>query len=255
MANRRMFSRDIVKSDLFLDLPISAQALYFHLGMDCDDDGFCGNPKMIMRMTGCNIDDLKLLIVKGFVQQFDSGVIVITHWKTNNYIRSDRYRETIYRQEKSMLCENCGVYIMDTNGIPMVDQRLTQYRIGEDKKYRVGKEEPPSPTRDQSDIPTDDEATDFERLFDYTFEKYPKKSAPAVARQVWCRKISSVVPANRKAVAKLLFDGMQAYIDDYSKNNEDDIQFRYIPKFSEWVEQYSDYWIKKAEKRQQNGGA
>ena len=93
MADKRMFSLKIVDSDLFLDMPLSSQCLYFHLSMRADDDGFVNNPKKIIKIIGANEDDLKILIAKGFVIVFERGIIVITHWKINNYIRNDRRKE------------------------------------------------------------------------------------------------------------------------------------------------------------------
>lgn len=103
MAEKRMFSKTIIDSDAFLDMPLSTQTLYFHLSMRADDDGFINNPRKIQRMIGCGEDDLKLLITKRFVIIFESGVIVIKHWRMHNYIQKDRYKETVYRKEKSML--------------------------------------------------------------------------------------------------------------------------------------------------------
>lgn len=103
MAERRMFAKTIIDSDAFLDMPLSAQALYFHLSMRADDDGFINNPKKIQRMLGCAGDDLKLLIAKRFIIPFESGIVVIKHWKIHNYIQKDRYKETVYQQEKMML--------------------------------------------------------------------------------------------------------------------------------------------------------
>ena len=105
MAKRRMFSQQITESDSFLDMPLSAQALYFHLGMTADDDGFVNSPKRVQRVIGANDDDLKLLVAKKFVIAFDSGVVVIKHWKINNFIRSDRYTPTVYADEMAMLYE------------------------------------------------------------------------------------------------------------------------------------------------------
>ena len=105
MAKRRMFSQQITESDSFLDMPLSAQALYFHLGMSADDDGFVNSPRRVQRVIGANDDDLKLLIAKKFVIAFESGVVVIKHWKINNSIRSDRYTPTVYEEEKAMLYE------------------------------------------------------------------------------------------------------------------------------------------------------
>lgn len=126
MARKRMFDMEIVDTDLFLDMPQSSQNLYFHLGMRADDDGFVSNPKKIIKIIGANEDDLKLLIIKKFIIPFDSGLIVIRHWKLNNYLRKDRYTETIYKEEKRLLNEDeNGVYEL---GIPNGNQRYTQYR-------------------------------------------------------------------------------------------------------------------------------
>lgn len=103
MAERRMFTKKITESDAFLDMPCSTQVLYFHLNMSADDDGFVNNPKKIQRMVGCSDDDMKLLILKSFIIVFESGVIVIKHWKMHNYIQSDRYKPTDYTDEKSLL--------------------------------------------------------------------------------------------------------------------------------------------------------
>lgn len=103
MAERRMFAKTIVDSDAFLDMPLSAQALYFHLSMRADDDGFINNPKKIQRMIGASDDDCKLLIMKRFIIAFESGVIVIKHWRIHNYIQKDRYKETLYKEEKRQL--------------------------------------------------------------------------------------------------------------------------------------------------------
>ena len=98
-----MFSNSIIDSDKFLDMPLSTQALYFHLGMTADDDGFVGNPKKTVRSINCTEDDLRLLIAKGFVFCFDSGVIVITHWNIHNSVRKDRKKATLFLDEKRLL--------------------------------------------------------------------------------------------------------------------------------------------------------
>ena len=103
MAERRMFAKTIIDSDAFLDMPLSAQCLYFHLSMRGDDDGFINNPKKIQRMIGTTDDDLKLLIAKNFIIPFESGIVVIKHWKIHNYIRGDRKKETVYPEEMSLL--------------------------------------------------------------------------------------------------------------------------------------------------------
>ena len=141
MADKRMFSLKIVDSDLFLDMPLSSQCLYFHLSMRADDDGFVNNPKKIIKIIGANEDDLKILIAKGFVIVFDQGIIVITHWKINNFIRKDRYKPTMYIDQKQQLyqTEN-GAYISEEKvGCHLVDQRLSsgQPSIGKGRLDKV----------------------------------------------------------------------------------------------------------------------
>ena len=101
MAERRMFAKTIIDSDAFLDMPLSTQALYVHLSMRADDEGFINNPKKIQRMIGATDDDRKLLIAKSFIIPFESGIVVIKHWKIHNYIRGDRIHETKYIEERA----------------------------------------------------------------------------------------------------------------------------------------------------------
>lgn len=119
MANKRMFSLSIVDSDAFLDLPLSTQALYFHLNMRADDDGFISNPKKISRTIGASEDDLKLLIMKRFVLVFEDGVIVIKHWRMHNTIQKDRYKKTNYIDDLKQLSikENGAYTFMETGCI------------------------------------------------------------------------------------------------------------------------------------------
>ena len=135
MAERRMFAKTIIDSDAFLDMPHSTQLLYFHLSMRADDDGFINNPKSIMRNTKCNEDDLKLLITKKFIIPFESGIVVIKHWKIHNYIAKDRYKETKYKDEKALLSlDDNNSY---THCIQPVYKMDTQDRLGKD---RLGKD-------------------------------------------------------------------------------------------------------------------
>lgn len=157
MAERRMFAKTIIDSDAFLDMPLSAQALYFHLSMRADDDGFINNPKKIQRMIGASDDDARLLIAKQFIIPFETGVVVIKHWKIHNYIRNDRYKATIYTNEKALLVtEKSGEYSLgipsgyqtDTVGIPDGYQMDTQDRI---VKYSVVKSKDVMPVSDETD--------------------------------------------------------------------------------------------------------
>lgn len=162
MAERRMFAKSIIDSDAFLDMPLSTQALYFHLSMRADDEGFINNPKKIQRMIGASDDDLKLLIAKRFIITFESGIIVIKHWRIHNYIQKDRFKETLYQEEKAMLsvkdnnaytlAEDCmdttcihDGYIMDTQ------DRLGKDSIDKDSIGKVSIEEKPAPKKPQKE--------------------------------------------------------------------------------------------------------
>ncbi len=130
-----MFSKKITDTDTFLDMPLSSQALYFHLNMHADDDGFVSNAKTIKRMIGSSDDDLKLLLTKQFIFAFESGVVVIKDWKIHNYIRKDTYNTTIYGDEKEQLEQDAnGSY---TLRLRAVDEPSTQVRLG---KVRLGKD-------------------------------------------------------------------------------------------------------------------
>lgn len=156
MARRRMFSIDVVDTDRFLDMPSSTQALYFHLGMRADDDGFVASPKRTTAMCGCSADDLNLLAAKGFVRPFESGVLVIVDWKKNNLLRPDRYTPTQFQKEKAQL------------GIPAVNQstyqRVPQVSIGKDSidKVSVKRErKADKPPRPRFTPPSEDEAINY----------------------------------------------------------------------------------------------
>lgn len=130
MAERRMFAKTIIDSDAFLDMPLSTQALYFHLAMRADDEGFVNNPKKIQRMIGASDDDCKILASKRFILTFQSGIIVIKHWKIHNYIQSDRFKETVYLEEKTMLAlDDNKAYTERIQDVSTLD---TQYSIGKD---------------------------------------------------------------------------------------------------------------------------
>lgn len=118
MAEKRMFSKKIIDTDWFMDMPASSQNLYFHLSMRADDDGFVASPKRIIKLIGATDDDYRILISKKFIIPFESGICVITDWRINNYLRNDRYTETVYKQEKqSLTVDENGRYNL---GIPTV---------------------------------------------------------------------------------------------------------------------------------------
>lgn len=179
MAERRMFAKTIIDSDAFLDMPLSAQALYFHLSMRADDDGFVNNPKKIQRMIGASDDDCKLLVLKRFILTFESGIIVIKHWKIHNYIQKDRYKETVYLQEKAMLglnesnayteCIQSG-YSLDTQvrEVQVIDS--TEIEIEQEKKKKgkaTSRFTPPTLAEVQAYCKERGNNVDAERFIDY----------------------------------------------------------------------------------------
>lgn len=166
MAERRMFAKTIIDSDAFLDMPLSTQALYFHLSMRADDDGFINSAKKIQRMLGCGDDDLKILLSKNFIIPFETGVCVIKHWKIHNLIQKDRYKPTIYTEHKDKLSlKNNNVYTMDTEWIHDVSSLEPQVSIG--KVSQV-----------ESRL---DNLAEFE-LF---WLNYPKKKSKGTALKAW----------------------------------------------------------------------
>lgn len=169
MAERRMFTQKIIDSDAFLDMPLSSQALYFHLNMRADDDGFVNNPKRIQRTIGASEDDLKLLIAKRFVIGFESGVLVIKHWRMHNTLRKDRYNPTQYQEELALLdVKDNNAYTeripelpepkiesVATAWQPHGNQLATQCSIGKDSIGKVSIEECIAPSdSDESEQPT-----------------------------------------------------------------------------------------------------
>jgi hypothetical protein len=134
MAEKRMFAKTIIDSDAFLDMPLSSQALYFHLSMRADDEGFINNPKKIQRMIGASDDDLKVLIAKSFIITFDTGIIVIKHWKIHNYIRGDRVQATKYQEERNLLeVKENGAYTLcdDLCEMSATEKRKIAYKESE----------------------------------------------------------------------------------------------------------------------------
>ena len=172
MAERRMFAKTIVTSDAFLDMPMSARCLYFTLGMFADDDGFVNNPKSILRQIGASEDDMRVLLGKKFILTFDTGVIVIKHWRINNYLRNDRYHETTYVEEKKQLSiDKNGAYT--ESGIPMVYQRYTESSLDKTSidKTSIDKSESIDGTPTQDDVKNyckeRENSVDAERFFNY----------------------------------------------------------------------------------------
>ena len=180
-----MFAKTIVDSDAFLDMPLSTQALYFHLSMRADDDGFINNPKKIQRMIGCSDDDLKLLIAKSFIITFESGIVVIKHWKIHNYIRNDRYKETVYKEEKQQLSEKenkAYTFVGIPDGRQLVYQTETQVRLGQVRLVQdsIGQESIDKPVRHKygeykNVLLSDEDLVKLETEFPYDYQERIEK--------------------------------------------------------------------------------
>lgn len=146
MRNRRMTSVSVIRSDFFLDMPLSAQALYFQLNAEADDDGIVANPKSVMRLIGANLNDFDILLAKKFLIKFEDGTIAIKHWRVNNTIPKDRYKPTEYQENMSLLyLKDNGIYTLDsTKGTPCLQvvstggyKVDTQDKISKDKRIEV----------------------------------------------------------------------------------------------------------------------
>lgn len=140
MAERRMFTKKVTDDDNFMSLSSSAQALYLHLSMSADDDGFCNQVSISMFKAHASVQDLQALLEKRYIYQFENGVIVIKHWRMANALRKDRYTPTAFKEELAKLdVKENGAYTWLPDGCQVVAKRLPQDRIGKD---RIGKDSP-----------------------------------------------------------------------------------------------------------------
>lgn len=179
MANRRMFSRDVVMTDDFLDLPPTTKALYFFLNLEADDDGFVGNPKTIMRLVGTTKEDMKLLIEGNYVLLFNSGVVVITDWTEHNSIRKDRKKPTRFAEEMQQIALVEGNKYQWLSDVQPTDNQLTtkcqtngcigEDRIGEDRRGEVREEKQPTP------------ATPFNQDFANLYKSFEQETGKALS--------------------------------------------------------------------------
>lgn len=210
MAEKRMFSKQIIDSDAFLEMPLSTQALYFHLSMRADDDGFLNNAKKVMKIIGANQNDYDLLVAKSFIIQFLDGICVIKHWRINNYLRKDRYTETIYQEEKAMLTmQPNGRYSLKDSiremddfpvGIPLVDRSDTQNRI---EKNREEKNSIYSAEKLHDEQSLDD-------FFESIWKLYPIKKGKG-----------QVSTSRKKALQKIGYDQIGRCVDRFLKDMSD----------------------------------
>lgn len=240
MAQKRMFDKTITNADDFIEMPDSSQNLYFHLSMNADDDGFINNWKSIIRMTGHKEDDLKVLIMKNYIIPFESGVIVIRHWRINNYLRNDRYIPTKFQKElQDLYIDNNSVYQMDTTGIPSIDK----ISIEENSIDKISIEE----KRDTcSEIITDRndqklKNRDLEREFEELWKLYPRKVAKKKALEHY--------KTSRKngTTFEEVESGLYNYLDYIVKEK---IDANYIKHGSTWFNQecWNDEYLVKRKK-------
>lgn len=178
MAEKRMFSREVVESDVFLELPLSAQALYLHICMEADDDGFVNNANRIRKVVEASQQDYQVLFDRGYLLRMANGLVVVAHWKICNSIRKDRYKPTVYQSEykKLKICDN--VYTMDPDG-----ERLP---------------EPVTP------VPQDKTVQKFEEFW----KAYPRKEHRALAEQEYAMLIMQGISED------MLIASAKAYAND-----------------------------------------
>lgn len=224
MAERRMFAKTIVLSDEFLDMPLSARCLYFTLGMLADDDGFVNSPKAIMRQCGASLDDMNVLLAKRFILQFEDGVVVIKHWRINNFLRNDRYKETAYLDHKeSLTIGDNGAYSI--SGIPNVVYQSGIPSIGKDRigKDSIGEEKE---AQKRFTPPTISEVSDYckekgysinaERFVDFYASKgwmvgKNKMKDWKAAVRGWSSRDKADAPSNAPADSAWISDAVEQY--------------------------------------------
>lgn len=241
MAQRRMFSKKVTDTDTFLDMPLSTQALYFHLNMHADDDGFIDNTKTIQRMVGSSDDDRKLLVAKQFLLPFENGLVVIKDWRVHNYIQGDRYHKTQYINEKSQLIvEENNMYTRRVQDVSNMDTqvRLGKDRLGKDSKDILsGSDEPDSKSIQKSER---------DQMFETIWKLYPKKSGKANAKKDFDKAIKSGVDP------ELIKSKLEEYLKQI-KAKQTPQQF--IKQGSTWFHQsgWEDEYDFTPEVRQTNG--
>lgn len=232
MAERRMFAKTIIDSDAFLEMPQSTQLLYFHLSMRADDDGFINKPRAIMRVVGCKEDDLKILAAKKFIIPFESGIVVIKHWKIHNYIAKDRYTETKYKEEKATLgLDENGSY---TNRIQIVDDCATQVslgkgREGEDRVDTIEAGCDNESKRSKANKPSNK----YEADFDSFWSLYPRKKNKDQAMKTYNGKRDSGITHDH------VIECLTNYLAEIKARNTDIQYVKYAASFLNNMEDYA----------------
>lgn len=221
MASKRMFSIHVIDTDLFMDMPMSSQLLYFHLALRSDDDGFVGSPKKIKNMIGASDDDLKLLIAKQYVIPFDDGALVIKHWRVHNTIRMDRYTPTVYTEDKDLLdVTESGAYEIRSDLAP----------IGCHRENRENRIESKANNEEQL-------KADFEKIYAI----YPKKEGKANAfrtYKAWVTTGRKVCGSNTRLSNFLIYRAVKRYVD---KQKEAGTEMQFYKQFSTLMNNITDY--------------
>lgn len=237
-----MFAKTIIDSDAFLEMPISARLLYYDLGMRADDDGFVNSPKKIMKFIGASLDDMNILILRKFILPFDSGVVVIKHWRIHNYIRKDTYNETNYKSEKSMLelDENKAYKLLDNSRVEVfrglsVDEQSTQVRLGKVSidKNSIDQDNINNIVQKSSNetaIIVSKKVSDkqLEEEFDKLWEHYPKKRGKEQAKNKY------ILARKQGTTYEEIAEGLKRFII-YCKAEK--IEEKFIKHGSTWFNQ------------------
>lgn len=246
MAEKRMFAQSVIESDLFLDMPATAQMLYIHLCMNADDDGFNDKVKTIQRMVGATAKDLNLLIEQEFLISFPSGVHVVRHWKRNNTMRTDRYTPTVHREEFSMLeyDNETKCYFLVSTGCtdpvstgctdPVPQNRKEENRV-EEKRINI------TSIASAPDAPVAPAPRNhFSQEFESVWEKYPRREGKKKARDAFIKARKEGVPLDD------IMKGVDAYAAMIKRENK---ETQYIAHGSTWFNQRrweDDYSAKEA---------
>jgi hypothetical protein len=202
MANKRMFSQNVIENDNFLELSFEQQCLYFHLCMAADDDGFVDSPKRIAKVIGSSQKSIDALEIAGYVISFDSGVVLMSHWNINNMIRKDRYKATMYQKEKSECeCDENGVYV---HGIPNDNHWLPQVSIGKN-----------SIDKDSIDKKKTSVHQEADALFESLWKLYPNKKGKG-----------QVSDSNKMQLLDIGYEHMVRAIDRYKADLDKDKDWR-----------------------------
>lgn len=233
MAERRMFAKTIVLSDAFLDMPIGARCLYMTLGMVADDDGFVNSPRAVMRQSGASEDDMKILIAKKFVLVFEDGVLVIKHWRINNYLQRDRYKETVYKEDKALLTiQENGAYSLPDDYV--YTTVYTQDSIGKDRLDKDNK------TLADQVGESDARPAQIKHEFEELWQLYPRKEGKKDALRYYQR-------ARKNGTT---FEQVKAGILNYCEYiRREQTELQYIAYGSTWFngERWNDEYQSKRE--------